>query len=452
MKKLLSFLIAICLLSGLVFVSSVAVFAEDGDDVYVIDKSGLLEDYDVFKYDVVLKEMSEERNEDLLILIADGDSAASLAEEYGVEVDAESPFYLQGIAENYYDSNGRGYGEDKNGILVLMRTGEPFENNICVCTNGDMDGEFGDEDIGKLVDSAGPYLSEGNISGAVSACIDAEEAFFSGYRDEEIAGLAEDFTGDEIPAEGEEGYRHIVDMTDSLTASELERFEKELIELGNDYNEDIVIVIVDTRIAEILNVKYNQSSPYGYTYSLQGIADYIYDNNGYGAGSEMSGLLTLLRIGEPYSNHFHLCTSGDLIEECSESDIDEIYEAAKPGLSSDNVAEAVDGCITAERAFLEEVKGLHPVRKGVIATLIGTVIGAISTFTMKGKLKSVTRKSQASDYVVPGSFELRDSRDLCLYSNVTRTAKPQNDSRGGGGGGAGFHISSSGVSHGGGTR
>ena len=455
MRKLFSFLLVICLLAGLVFAMSFAAFAEDGGDVYVIDKSGLLDDYDVFKYDVVLKEMSDERSEDLLILIVDEDSAAELADEYGVEADAESSYYLQGIAESYYDENGRGCGDDDSGILVLMRTGEPYEDHIYVCTTGDMYGEFGDDDIEKLIGSAEPYLNEDDISGAVSACISAEEAFFTGYRDENIAALAEEFTGDDIPAEGEPGYRHIIDMTGSLSSSDLDRFEKELTDLGNEYSEDLVIVIVDTQIAEILNEKYRQAAPYGYNYSLQGIADYIYDNNGYGYGAQKSGLLTLLRIGEPYSNHFHLCTSGDLIAECSESDIDDIYYATKPGLSSENIARAVDGCISAEENFLKKVqdsKGFHPAAKGFISAAIGAVVGAISTFSMKGKLKSVTRQTRAEGYVVPGSFELRDSRDLFLYSNVTRTAKPQTDARGGGGGGAGFHISSSGVSHGGGTR
>ncbi len=424
MKKLLSFLIALCLLSGLVFVSSVAVFAEDGDNVYVIDKSGLLEDYDVFKYDVVLKEMSEERNEDLLILITDGDSAASLAEEYGVEVDAESPFYLQGIAENYYDSNGRGYGEDKNGILVLMRTGEPFENNICVCTNGDMDGEFGDEDIEKLVDSAGPYLNEGNISGAVSACIDAEEQFFKAKESSVIP------TEEELFAE-DEGKVYFYDHAKVLSDDETGRIRDELKSLSEEFGCDVVIA---TSAVDMDDDSFETM---------------YYDNRGYGTGEERDGILTVIIIDGSNTPSTMLSLCGKLAYEDTQDVKNEFDPDYKYDLNSNNYYSAIRLCIEAERRYLEKYQeslGFHPVKKGVIATLIGTVIGAISTFTMKGKLKSVTRKNQAADYVVPGSFELRDSRDLFLYSHVTKTARPQNDSRSGGGGG-GFHVSSGGVSH-----
>ena len=50
-------------------------------------------------------------------------------------------------------------------------------------------------------------------------------------------------------------------------------------------------------------------------------------------------------------------------------------------------------------------------------------------------MKSVRQKNDAADYVRPGSMQLTHSRDLFLYSHVSRTAKPKNTSSGGGGGG-----------------
>lgn len=39
---------------------------------------------------------------------------------------------------------------------------------------------------------------------------------------------------------------------------------------------------------------------------------------------------------------------------------------------------------------------------------------------MKSKLTSVRYQSGAADYVVPDSFKLNDSRDVYLYSTVTK--------------------------------
>lgn len=70
----------------------------------------------------------------------------------------------------------------------------------------------------------------------------------------------------------------------------------------------------------------------------------------------------------------------------------------------------------------------------VIAVAIGLIVGFIVVSVMKGKLKTVRFAQNAHNYVRDGSFNLEKSRDLYLYSTVTRVAKPKNSSSGGGGG------------------
>ena len=48
---------------------------------------------------------------------------------------------------------------------------------------------------------------------------------------------------------------------------------------------------------------------------------------------------------------------------------------------------------------------------------------------MKSKLKSVSYQSGAADYVVPDSFKLNDSRDVYLYSTVTKTERQTDKDR-----------------------
>ena len=57
-------------------------------------------------------------------------------------------------------------------------------------------------------------------------------------------------------------------------------------------------------------------------------------------------------------------------------------------------------------------------------------------------MKTAVENDYAANYVKPGSKQLTMSRDIFLYSHITKTEKPKNNS--------GSHNSSSGRTHGGG--
>ena len=84
----------------------------------------------------------------------------------------------------------------------------------------------------------------------------------------------------------------------------------------------------------------------------------------------------------------------------------------------------------------------------VISVVVGIIIGFIGSGIMKSKLKSVNYKSGATDYIVPESFKLDNSRDVYLYNTITRTERESESSSSSDGG---SHTSSSGSSHGGGS-
>lgn len=246
-----------------------------------------------------------------------------------------------------------------------------------------------------------------------------------------------------VPSGAEGDLPHVVDFTNSLTSAEIKEYDAKLSEIGKKYSEDLVVVIVDEENAIALQEKYNESY-----YSLMAIADDYYDYNGYGAGEKKSGMLILLRTGEPYSNHFHLSTAGDLIGKCdSDEDIDEVYYEVKPHLVSGDISGAVGATVEGMEKLVSGAKGFHLAKKIIISLLIGFAVAGIAVLVMKSKLKSVGRQTAAASYVVPGSFNLVESRDLFLYANVSRTERASETRSGGGG-----HVSSSGVSHGGGTR
>ena len=69
-----------------------------------------------------------------------------------------------------------------------------------------------------------------------------------------------------------------------------------------------------------------------------------------------------------------------------------------------------------------------------VSLIIGLIVALIVTSVMKSKLKSVAMQKNAREYIREGSFNLRKSRDLYLYSTVTRVARPKNTSSGSRGG------------------
>jgi len=81
-----------------------------------------------------------------------------------------------------------------------------------------------------------------------------------------------------------------------------------------------------------------------------------------------------------------------------------------------------------------------------ICMLIGMALGGVAVLVMVVQMKSVRPRHEAADYIIPGSTRLTNSRDIFLYSHVTRRAKPKNNGSSGGGrsggsrGGAGGRI------------
>lgn len=85
----------------------------------------------------------------------------------------------------------------------------------------------------------------------------------------------------------------------------------------------------------------------------------------------------------------------------------------------------------------EEMTVPFDVGAAVIGVLIccgvGLAVGFIVRASLKSQLKSVYRRPEAGTYVVPGSLALAESRDMYLYSHISKVKIPENNnSRSGG--------------------
>ena len=167
-------------------------------------------------------------------------------------------------------------------------------------------------------------------------------------------------------------------------------------------------------------------------------------------GCPDDGILLLVSLQE---GQWYILTNGECYERISDWDAEQIGEELVPVIQSGSyygaflkfpqlaaeVFEANEP--TREDDHIAHVEPAAP-RKAygktiAICMVVGLLIGLIAVGIMASRMKSVRMRSSASDYIRPGSMHLTNSRDIFLYSHVTRTPRPKNTSHGGGGHGGG---------------
>lgn len=236
----------------------------------------------------------------------------------------------------------------------------------------------------------------------------------------------------------------VCDYADLLTDSEEASLRQYVDEISTSHNCDVVVVTVDS---------IGSSTP-------MEAADNLYDYNGYGLGSDNSGILLLLVMD---TRDWWITTAGFGIKACTDAGIDNIGDSIVSYLSSGNYyrafhrfAEICDDYYTrAENGTPYDISSTSNTNFVmfnfvwvIMAVVIAVVVAFIAVSIMKGQLKSVRFQSAASDYLTHDSLRLTEQSDLFLYSHVSRVARPKESSSSSGG--SSTHHSSCGTSHGGG--
>lgn len=222
----------------------------------------------------------------------------------------------------------------------------------------------------------------------------------------------------------------VVDQASLLTAEQADRLSQVAEQISDTYHADVVIVTVDS-----LDGK-----------RVEAYADDYFDYNGYGRGSDYSGILFLLSM--EYRN-WAISTSGSCIRIFEDRQIDGIFDRIQPDLSSGRYYSAFSLYLDLIEDRFEAYAEGDRVSFGdiafrlFIALAIGAIAGGATLAAMRSSMNTAKRQTGAAGYVVDGSFRLYRQQDLYLYSRTARTRKQQNN------GGSSTHRSSSGRSHGG---
>lgn len=240
----------------------------------------------------------------------------------------------------------------------------------------------------------------------------------------------------------------LVDKANLIDEADEKRILERLDSLSEQYQFDFVAATVKTTGGK----------------EIVEFSDDYFDYNGFGYGKDDSGVALIISMN-PRIVYISGCGEGTKYFDYD--DAQDIIDVFYGDLKAGNYATVVDTFIDEAQRSVEFGRNgvpfsyrLQTLLPNWMVTLLAPVVIGIAlafatvSFMTKG-LKSVRKKESAADYVVPGSMRLTRNEDVFLYSNVSKTAKVQDNSdsySGSSYGSSGSHESSSGNSHSGGGR
>ena len=280
---------------------------------------------------------------------------------------------------------------------------------------------------------------------------------YNQYIDTESAENTEDLSNlpDILQEPNERLLPRFVDNADLLSDEDEAKLTETLDEISERQDFDVVVLTVP-------------ALDDGYT-EIMDFADDYYDYNGFGIGENRDGAVLVLDMGE---RDWWISTRGYGITAFTDYGIEYVGKQMVPYLSDgdylggfEKFAEYADyyiNCAKSGEPFdisgnnsdysdVEYDKGEYfktvALKYSVISIIIGALLGFIPVSIMKGKLKSVSRRNDANMYMKKDSLNLTSQKDVFLYQNLSKTARPKETESSGG---SSTHTSSSGATHGGG--
>lgn len=178
MKRIFALILVLALAGSL----AVPVFAEDAPllildnptSVYVVDDADLLTSEEEARLEESAREISQRQACDVVLGTASYLNGATPME----------------YADDYFDYNGYGYGEDRTGILLLVSM---EDRDVWVSTRGEAIQAFTDDGIQYLIEQLFNDLSYGDYAGAFSTYYETADTMLSVYRGTASTQEAEDF-------------------------------------------------------------------------------------------------------------------------------------------------------------------------------------------------------------------------------------------------------------------
>ena len=199
----------------------------------------------------------------------------------------------------------------------------------------------------------------------------------------------------------------VYDNADILSDSEEAALEDKLSSIADTYGHDVIVYTVDSMGGEDAE---------DYSEQLR------YELN---AGIDGSGIIYLVSM--EYRDYF-IRAFGNMYKEIMiQSVIEDIKPELQSYLSDGDYYGSFDRYADIVRTEIENVMEYGPNEAPSYAIPIGIgcgiIIGLITVLIMKHGMKTTRAEAMANNYIRQGSFKLTNSRDIVLYSQVTRTKR-----------------------------
>lgn len=225
----------------------------------------------------------------------------------------------------------------------------------------------------------------------------------------------------------------VADYAGYLTEEQIEELSKQIDGVRQKYNFDVAIYTEEFMSGE----------------DAESTADDLYDYLGYGYGENSDGIMLYIAAD---NSVYHFTTHGSGETVFNKNGLDYIEGKILPSLKEGDY-------YTAMKLFAEHCEELLKMAEqgkpfnekqqsaGYIFCVVGCALVVpllVAYFMTKKKtkqMKTAVENDYAANYMKPGSMNLSMSRDIFMYSTVTKTEKAKSSSGG--------HTSSSGEHHGG---
>lgn len=225
----------------------------------------------------------------------------------------------------------------------------------------------------------------------------------------------------------------VTDEAGFLTETQSEEISKELDLVREKYNFDVALYTEEFMSGE----------------NAQSTADDLYDYALYGFGENADGIMLYI-AKEERLYHFTTHGSGEVI--FNDNGLAYLEKKILPSLQEGDYYSAIKIYADTASELLEMAERGTPFDEkqltgGYIAGVLGgaviipLLLALLMTKIKMKKMKTAVENNYAANYMKKGSMNLSMSRDIFLYSTVTKTEKPKQNSGG--------HTSSSGERHGG---
>lgn len=225
----------------------------------------------------------------------------------------------------------------------------------------------------------------------------------------------------------------VVDNAGYLTENQLEELSKQLDDIRQKYDFDVAV--------------YTEEAMSGA--DAESTADDLYDYTLYGYGENSDGIMLYIAKNERVY-HFTTHGSGETI--FNDSGLEYLESKILPSLQEDDYYTAMKLYGEYCEELLEMASQGEPYNDNELTTgyiccvaggalLLPLLLAYLMTKKKTKQMKTAVENNYAANYMKPGSMNLSMSRDIFLYSTMSRTEKAKSSS--------GSHTSSSGERHGG---